>query len=41
MMKQNASRSDCWGIGELAKVTGVSTDTLRHYKRKGVLLLAP
>jgi DNA-binding transcriptional MerR regulator len=26
-----------WRIGELAKVTGVSTDTLRHYERKGVL----
>jgi DNA-binding transcriptional MerR regulator len=24
-------------IGELAKATGVSTDTLRHYERKGVL----
>ena len=23
--------------GELAKLTGVSTDTLRHYERKGVL----
>ena len=26
-----------WRIGELAKATGVSTDTLRHYERKGVL----
>ena len=23
--------------GELAELTGVSTDTLRHYERKGVL----
>ncbi len=23
--------------GELARATGVSTDTLRHYERKGVL----
>lgn len=26
--------------GELARVTGLSTDTLRHYERKGVLPLA-
>lgn len=26
-----------WLAGELAKLTGVSTDTLRHYERKGVL----
>lgn len=25
------------GAGELAKLAGVSTDTLRHYERKGVL----
>ena len=25
------------GAGELAKIAGVSTDTLRHYERKGVL----
>ena len=37
MVKRNASRSGCLGIGELAKATGVSTDTLRHYERKGVL----
>ena len=37
MMKRSASRSGAWGIGELAKATGVSTDTLRHYERKGVL----
>ena len=36
-MRQNASRKASWVIGELAKATGVSTDTLRHYERKGVL----
>ena len=38
MMKQSISRRGPLGIGELAKATGVSTDTLRHYERKGVLL---
>lgn len=33
MMKHKGSRV----IGELAKATGVSTDTLRYYERKGVL----
>lgn len=37
MMKQSVSRSASWSIGALAKATGVSTDTLRHYERKGVL----
>jgi len=37
MMKQSAATSGSWRIGELAKATGVSTDTLRHYERKGVL----
>jgi DNA-binding transcriptional MerR regulator len=37
VMKRSASRSGSWSIGELAKATGVSTDTLRHYERKGVL----
>ncbi len=36
-MRQNTSRRASWVIGELAKATGVSTDTLRHYERKGVL----
>ena len=36
-MKRSAPPSGSWGIGELAKATGVSTDTLRHYERKGVL----
>ena len=26
-----------WRIGDLAKATGISADTLRHYERKGVL----
>lgn len=26
-----------WRVGELAKAAGISTDTLRHYERKGVL----
>ena len=37
MMKQNVSRRRPRRIGELANATGVSTDTLRHYERKGVL----
>ena len=37
MMKESASSSHSWRIGELATATGVSTDTLRHYERKGVL----
>lgn len=30
-----------FGAGELAKRAGVSTDTLRHYERKGVLARPP
>lgn len=37
MMKQSVSSGRQLRIGELAKATGVSTDTLRHYERKGVL----
>jgi DNA-binding transcriptional MerR regulator len=37
VMKRSATHSGSWRIGELAKATGVSTDTLRHYERKGVL----
>jgi DNA-binding transcriptional MerR regulator len=29
------------GAGELARLTGVSTDTLRHYERKGLLPAPP
>lgn len=36
-MNEHSSRNGPWRIGELAKATGVSTDTLRHYERKGVL----
>lgn len=36
-MKQQNSKAGAWRIGELAKATSVSTDTLRHYERKGVL----
>ncbi len=36
-MDDNFSNRDYWLAGELAKATGVSTDTLRHYERKGVL----
>lgn len=37
MMKRTASPNGSWSIGELAKATDLSTDTLRHYERKGVL----
>lgn len=36
-MMKRALGSASWRIGDLAKATGVSTDTLRHYERKGVL----
>ena len=36
-MNEAPRAPDSWSIGELAKATGVSTDTLRHYERKGVL----
>lgn len=36
-MNRKISKAGRWRIGELAKATGVSTDTLRHYERKGVL----
>jgi DNA-binding transcriptional MerR regulator len=29
------------GAGDLARITGVSTDTLRHYERKGLLPRPP
>lgn len=37
MMKQSGSSNGTWRIGDLARASGVSTDTLRHYERKGVL----
>ena len=36
-MNESSSRRGPWRIGQLAKATGVSTDTLRHYERKGLL----
>jgi DNA-binding transcriptional MerR regulator len=37
-MKESPSRNRLvWRIGQLAKAAGVSTDTLRHYERKGLL----
>ena len=39
MVKASAS-SEGYSSGELARLTGVSSDTLRHYERKGVLPLA-
>jgi DNA-binding transcriptional MerR regulator len=36
-MEQGPKNSSCWFAGELAAAAGVSTDTLRHYERKGVL----
>jgi hypothetical protein len=40
MMKQSAASRGSWRIGELAGSTDVSTDTLRHYERKGTELTA-
>ena len=37
MMKKSGSNNGTWRIGDLARASGVSTDTLRHYERKGVL----
>jgi DNA-binding transcriptional MerR regulator len=36
-MQDNSDHKALWRIGELAKASGVSPDTLRHYERKGVL----
>ncbi|HEY0323427.1 MAG TPA: heavy metal-responsive transcriptional regulator [Pyrinomonadaceae bacterium] len=36
-MQKRASADEHFGSGELARRAGVSTDTLRHYERKGVL----
>lgn len=36
-MQDNSRNKNVRRIGELAKAAGVSTDTLRHYERKGVL----
>jgi DNA-binding transcriptional MerR regulator len=37
MMNIKASGRGFWRVGELAKAAGVSTDTLRHYEKKGIL----
>lgn len=36
-MSDNFATRSSWLAGELASAAGVSTDTLRHYERKGVL----
>ncbi|HEV8431643.1 MAG TPA: heavy metal-responsive transcriptional regulator [Pyrinomonadaceae bacterium] len=36
-MNRKISKAGPWRIGELARATGVSSDTLRHYERKKVL----
>jgi DNA-binding transcriptional MerR regulator len=36
-MEHRQKNSGFWLAGELAAAAGVSTDTLRHYERKGVL----
>lgn len=36
-MSDNFATRSSWLAGELAGAAGVSTDTLRHYERKGVL----
>lgn len=36
-MRDGFTNRSHWLAGELAKAAGVSTDTLRHYERKGVL----
>lgn len=37
MMNSKAPKQGIWRVGELAAASGVSTDTLRHYERKGLL----
>lgn len=39
-MVSSPASSDGYLSGELARLAGVSTDTLRHYERKGVLPIA-
>ena len=36
-MNTKTAHKGVWRVGQLAKAAGVSTDTLRHYERKGLL----
>jgi len=36
-VRKNSLKNESYRPGELARITGVSTDTLRHYERKGLL----
>jgi DNA-binding transcriptional MerR regulator len=36
-MNANTPKGGVWRVGGLAQASGVSTDTLRHYERKGLL----
>jgi DNA-binding transcriptional MerR regulator len=36
-VRDSSPDKNLWQIGRLARAAGVSTDTLRHYERKGVL----
>jgi MerR family Zn(II)-responsive transcriptional regulator of zntA len=36
-MRKNGLKNELYRSGQLARLTGVSTDTLRHYERKGLL----
>ena len=36
-MNSKRAQNGSWRVGDLAKASGISADTLRHYERKGVL----
>src|SRR3990172_10229532 len=36
-MDRKAPKKGFWRVGQLARAAGVSTDTIRHYERKGAL----
>jgi len=36
-VRKNSLKNESYRPGQLARITGVSTDTLRHYERKGLL----
>jgi DNA-binding transcriptional MerR regulator len=40
VMSNESPERSVWRVGELAKASGVSPDTLRHYERKGLLPFA-